>query len=417
MKIDSLRAQRQLGRATSDFERSAERLASGLRINRGSDDPAGLAVAARLQVNSRLYAGALRNTNDAISALSVAESALSTQVSILDRLRELATQAANGSFSATQRESLDTEYLSLVAEIGRQGETAEFNSVKLLRGGRTGTPSSLSFQVGIRGTGDPVTGFNLTDSGRLSGNILISADFTDGGGSGPADGTYDGSDLVELTNLITSLSEGAVVDEELFRKFGNGSIGRVEVNGSTKYVVFSGNADFFASGVGMLVASRNAAGELIYESSASFSYDSSTGQISGSQTRAGIDLGGLRFFNELPADGSPGQTAPVSALEFTQIDTQAYALEALDVIENRVAQLQSSRGQLGAFLSRLESAKNLLGSMRETTEAAASRIQDVDVASEAGALLKSRIQQDVASAVLAQANQSPALLLKLLQDS
>ena len=417
MKIDSLRAQRQLGRATSDFERSAERLASGLRINRGSDDPAGLAVAARLNVNSRLYGGALRNTNDAISALTIAESTLSTQVSILDRLRELATQAANGSFSQSQRDSLDVEYQSLVAEIGRQGESAEFNAIKLLKAGRTGTSSTLSFQLGIRGTGDPSTSFSLIDSGRLSGNILISADFTDGSGTGPPDGTYDGGDLIELINFYASLSAGSAIDEDMFRNFGNGSVGRVEVNGSTKYVVFSGNSDLFTSGVGMLVASRNASGELIFETSATFGYDSSSGKITGTQTVAGIDLGGLRFFNEFPADGSPGQSAPVSALEFTQIDTQAYALEALDVIENRMAQLQSSRGQLGAFLSRLESAKNLLGSMRETTEAAASRIQDVDVASEAGALLKSRIQQDVASAVLAQANQSPALLLKLLQDS
>ena len=128
-------------------------------------------------------------------------------------------------------------------------------------------------------------------------------------------------------------------------------------------------------------------------------------------------MGGLRFFNELPAGGSEEQTAPVSALEFTQIDTQDYALEALGVIENRMLQLQSSRGQLGAFLSRLESAKNLLGSMREMTEAAASRIQDVDVASEAAALLKARVQQDVASAVLAQANQSPQIFLKLIQNA
>ena len=114
--IGSLTAQNQLLKANEKLQTSFERLSSGLRINRASDDPAGLAMANSLQTDSRLMAQAVRNVNDGISLLTIAESALKELNNILGRQAELAQQAANGTYTWQQRVSLNKEAKALVEE-------------------------------------------------------------------------------------------------------------------------------------------------------------------------------------------------------------------------------------------------------------------------------------------------------------
>jgi flagellin len=104
----SLQAQRQLGQSSSVLSKSFERLASGQRINNASDDAAGLAIADTLRTGSRLYATAIRNINDGVSVISIMDSAVAQQTSLVSRLAELAEQSGNGTFSETQRGSLNT---------------------------------------------------------------------------------------------------------------------------------------------------------------------------------------------------------------------------------------------------------------------------------------------------------------------
>src|SRR5579859_5574382 len=117
--LASLTAQRRLGASTQSLQQSFERLSSGLRINRASDDAAGLAVASSLTVASRVYTVALRNVNDAQSYYSIAQGAFSSLVDITIRLKELAQQSANGVLSSTQRRSLDAEAQALGQEYRR----------------------------------------------------------------------------------------------------------------------------------------------------------------------------------------------------------------------------------------------------------------------------------------------------------
>ncbi len=277
--ISSLKAQRTLGLSSDKLSRTYEKLSSGQRINRASDDAAGLAIADSLRASARVAAVAIRNANDGISTIAIADSALGEIGNVLSRLAELAEQSANGVFSTQQRSALSNEFVALGSEIERIAQTTEFNGVKLLSGG-----NALTLQVG----------FN---------------------------------------------------------------------SGSTSQISFTGVQGTLAA-LGLASASRSA---LTYSLS-------------------GVDI-------------ETGQSA---------------SRNALDAINNAIASLASTRGTLGATESRLQVAINNLSVARENFLSAESRIRDVDVASEAAELTRLGILQQAGAAVLAQANQQPALALSLL---
>jgi flagellin len=142
----SARAQRQLGTTSNNLGRVFERLASGSRINRASDDAAGLSIDASLRVDARVASVATRNAQDGISAVSITDGALSSITGVLGRLAELAQQAGNGAYSASQRSALQNEFVALGSEIERIAVTTTYNGVNLLSGSQT-----ISFQVGFDG--------------------------------------------------------------------------------------------------------------------------------------------------------------------------------------------------------------------------------------------------------------------------
>ncbi len=130
--ITSLNVQRNLGDATAQLSKSMERLSSGLRINRASDDAAGLAISETLKSSSRVYSTAIRNVNDGLSYLNITDGALAELSNITSRHLELAEQAANGTYSRVQRQALDAEADALVKEFNRIVKTTEFNGTKVL---------------------------------------------------------------------------------------------------------------------------------------------------------------------------------------------------------------------------------------------------------------------------------------------
>lgn len=145
----SRRAQLALGRSTSALTQSFERLSSGQRINRASDDAAGLAVSDSLKAKGRILGRARLNINDGVSALEIAQSALGTSQSLLTRMAELAQQAANGSMSRAQRKVLDAEYQQLSKEILRIQKTTQFNGVNVINGGdRSANAARIAATIG-----------------------------------------------------------------------------------------------------------------------------------------------------------------------------------------------------------------------------------------------------------------------------
>ncbi len=143
--IASLRGIRQLARTTGQLSTTFERLSSGQRINKASDDAAGLAIADSLNAQSRIFNQGVRNLNDGLSLLSIADSAIETLSGIVIRLQELAEQSANGVYSAPQRTALDSEAHALSDEFFRISKSTELNGQKLF----TGTTASISLQAGV----------------------------------------------------------------------------------------------------------------------------------------------------------------------------------------------------------------------------------------------------------------------------
>lgn len=144
--IASLKAQGQLRRITTELGGTFERLSSGLRINKASDDPAGLQLADSLRADARIAAVAVRNANDGISLVSIADNALEAIGNLLQRMAELAQQSANGVYSTSQRSALSSEFIALGSEVERIATTTTFNGISLLSNSQ-----SVTLQVGLNG--------------------------------------------------------------------------------------------------------------------------------------------------------------------------------------------------------------------------------------------------------------------------
>jgi flagellin len=150
--IPSLNAQRILGINNQRLAQSVERISSGIRINRGSDDAAGLAISEGLRSDIRALRQAVRNANDGVSLINVTEGALNEQSGIMIRLRELASQAATGTVGSTERQTIQLEFTALRNEIDRIAQTTEFNGQKLVEGSLASSVASsthILIQVGL----------------------------------------------------------------------------------------------------------------------------------------------------------------------------------------------------------------------------------------------------------------------------
>ena len=165
--IASLNTQRHLYNSTTSFQKSMEKLSSGLRINRAGDDAAGLAISEGLKADIRSLEQASRNAADGISMIQTGEGAMDEISNILVRMKELAEQSATGTLGDTERGYLDAEYTALTAEIDRIAAGTEFNGVMML----DGTGGSVDIQVGIDATANSQIAIDLgtaVDSATLT---------------------------------------------------------------------------------------------------------------------------------------------------------------------------------------------------------------------------------------------------------
>ena len=199
--VYSLSAQRSLNKTQSLLQTSLERLSSGIRINSAGDDAAGLAISERLTSQIRGMEQAVRNANDGISLVQTAEGGLEEVSSMLQRMRELAVQSSNATFTSTDRSFLQAEFLELQAEITRSGEATEFNGIDVL-----GSAQALTIQVGYKAGAN----YTLTVS-----TIAISAQDSNGVGSALAITTL----ISTTTNANSSIGiiDSAIVNINSYR--------------------------------------------------------------------------------------------------------------------------------------------------------------------------------------------------------
>ena len=372
----SLNAQRNLGTSQSSLATSMQRLSSGLRINSAKDDAAGLAIADRMNSTVRGLNVAARNANDGISLAQTAEGALGKVGDMLQRMRELAVQASNASNSQSDRDALNSEVTSLKNEIGRVAGQTSFNGTKLI----DGSFSSQQFQVGAN-AGETVTVGSIANVSlaQLGGTTNIAT------ASVAASG---------LTGFATAIAAGGVT-------INGKDIGALTAAGSA------------GERANQLVAAIN---NVSAQSNVSASYDAATGQISLRNNGGSIVVAGTT--NSATVAGfANGTTAAAATTGIAGLDVSGFssAQTAMVQIDNALAQVNTSRADMGALQSRFENVVSNIQVMNENVTAARGRIVDADFASETANMSRANILQQAGTAMVAQANQLPQQVLQLLR--
>ncbi len=259
-----MRAQRQLSNGSNDLSSVFERLASGQRINRASDDAAGLAIADTLNADTRVYTQGIRNLNDGLSVLNIADGALQELTNITLRLTELAEQAANGTLGSAQRAALDEEAQALKAEYFRISRSTEFNGRKLF----DGEYGELSLQAGYGSTGSLGDGLGgaigTGDFEAMIGNATPDTvyyfDAGDLNGDGYLDFSYIDATTFDVNILLgsgtgtftasSSFSRGATTNDIELADLNNDGVLDIVAASLTDFTVYLGNGDgTFQSGV------------------------------------------------------------------------------------------------------------------------------------------------------------------------
>jgi len=303
--IQSLIAQRHLGRAGAGLFLIFEKLSTGQRINRASDDAAGLSIAMKLHTDARVYDQAIRNVNDGISYLSIAEGAFDSLKNILIRVTELSEQAANGVYADKQRLSLHQEAAALAAEYNRILDSASFNDRNMF----LEKNSELTIQAGIGLNGILSTSLKADDSKTnfVSQLASITADGVEANASSintrfalSADGRYAVFHS-QATNLIDGVSGSQVYRKDLLTgeivlvsssesgAAGNGGNSSAAISADGRYVVFNSGANNLIDGV---------SGALTYRK------DLLTGEIVlVSSSESGAAATGTSGFASMSADG------------------------------------------------------------------------------------------------------------------
>ena len=374
--VISLTAQRNLGSTQSSLATSMQRLSSGLRVNSAKDDAAGLAISERMNAQVRGFAVAARNANDGISLAQTAEGALGKVGDMLQRIRELAVQSSNATNSQTDRDALNAEVTSLKDEIARVATQTSFNGTKLL----DGTFSSQQFQVGTN-AGETITVASIANAtlATLGGTTNIAT------ASVAASG---------LSGFATAIAAGGVTI--------NGTdIGAIAAAGSA------------GERANQLVAAIN---NVSAQTNTSASYDAATGQISLRNNNAAIAITGTTN-NATVAGFANGSTAAVATTGISGLDVSGFggAQTALVQVDKALAQINTSRANLGALQSRFENVVSNIQIASENVAAARGRIVDADFAQETANFSRAQILQQAGTAMVAQANQLPQQVLQLLR--
>ena len=224
--VASLNAQRILGLNNDRLAKSVERISSGIRINRGADDAAGLAISEALRSDIRGLRQAVRNANDGIALINVAEGALNEQSSILIRLRELASQAATGTVGSTERATIQLEFSALRNEIDRIAATSQFNGQGLVDGSLASSVASANqvfIQVGIDSTANSRINLNTEINLKAVTSTILGIDTLSVTAAAQALTTLD-----TINNAISTVTQArgqvGAVQNRLTRSVGNLSV-------------------------------------------------------------------------------------------------------------------------------------------------------------------------------------------------
>lgn len=376
--INALNSLRQLGMNNANTGKNLEKLSSGYRINRAGDDAAGLAISEKMRGQIRGLEQAQQNANDGISLIQTAEGGLNETHAILQRMRELAVQSANGTYQDdVDRENLDKEVKALKSEVDRIAKSTQFNKINLL-------DSSIGGYEATKDSGLASIKSFTVSGGNLGANATIGLTVSTAGAisiTGPATGvTFEAISGAEENGTYTLEAKIA----------GTTSVADAEKWAGVKVTVTIGALPASAESGNITIQEAGGKG-IIFQIGANGDEDQQVALVVGS-----MDVEGLM-------------------IEDISVATQDDANAAIAALDEAINKVSGTRADLGALQNRLEHTVNNLGVTTENLTAAESRIRDVDMAKEMMQYTKNNILTQAAQAMLAQANMQPQGVLQLLQ--
>ena len=382
----ALVSQSHLQKSQSALGTAIERLSSGLRINSAKDDAAGFAIAERFLSNIRGLSQVARDTSDGVSLAQTAQGALSATNDSLQRMRELAVQAGNGTLSSADREKLQKEFEQLSGEVDRVAKSTAFNGQKLL----DGSFSAATFQVG------PSAGDNVTVGGMANTQV-------DSLGQSAYASAQVAVDAAKKDSLQADLAAGDV------------TLTITGADGKNYTSVMQQDSSLSADeALGKLVATVN-------QRSADTGVTAFLSQDGSSlEYRASVDPGQDPTNVAIAATGSngfaaSGQAQQTQGLRGIDLSSQAGAWEGLQRIDSAIDTVSRSRATLGTVQNRFESTIANISIQNENAVQSRGRMVDANFAKEISNQTRSMILQEMGFAMQAQANQSSRWTLALLR--
>ncbi|WP_133128878.1 flagellin [Legionella nagasakiensis] len=418
----SLTAQRYMNQTQDKMSATINRLSTGIRILSSKDDAAGLAIAAGLETKVNSYKQGVRNGNDGISLLQTAETALNATLGSLQRMSQLASQAASGTYSASDRDNLNNEFVALLAELDNVANTTEFNGVALLNVANQAdavNPTVVTAATNIlndlyaslaqaaTAAGDGNAGQDARDA--VAAQLAL---YTDGGGN----------ETAALTALVTNETSGVTgMTAELQAGITGALVALIEGIGGD----VAGGAGADAAGVvtDLDTALETALTNLADDEWAEWANWAAWGGVAGEHLDP--NSGDPQTISIYLGTSAPVSLSLVDARAATLLGAGAGAMniltdtdanDALDSIADAITSVTKTLSRLGADNSKLEAAVNRNLSDITQLEASRSRIVDTDYAEESANLAKYQILQQAGASMLARANTQPQLILQLLQQ-
>ena len=463
--ISALKACNILGKTNNALDKSLERLSSGFRINRAADDAAGLAISEKMKTQIAGLEQAARNAADGISVIQTAEGALDEVEAMLQRMRELSVQAANGVNTDEDRAAIQDEIDQLNEEINRVSTTTEFNTKKLLNGTVDRRSYSDNEKIQLISLSDSVsiTEYALSVT-KAPQPAQVETEFARATGDAPLG--FEGKIAINekeikiettdtLEVIYTKLREaGSTVDINVTPTVldANGDPETSTIEDATGFLfetkdkgddasieIYCTNGDL-AAALGIRSGVKGAGVDAEVELIKGFA-PTATVSIDGDYiTVTDVDDFKMKFKVEGTAEATvtvlkagpmdlqiganEGQTMEVRipkvdtdtlGTAVVNVNTQESAQKAITIFENAINEVSSIRAKLGAYQNRLEHTINSLNISAENLTEALSRVEDVDMAKEMVTYTQQQVLSQSGNAMLAQANERPQQILSLLQ--
>jgi flagellin-like hook-associated protein FlgL len=410
--IAALNAYRNLSVTDGQMSKSLEKLSSGFRINRAADDAAGLAISEGLRSQIGGLKVAVRNTQDGISVVQTAEGALTETHSILQRMRDLSVQASNdASLNTAAKSNIQSEMTQLKAELDRIANTTSFNGKKLLDGTFTGQ----NFQVGSN-AGETI-GVNIATAMGSTGLGVSGVDVT-------GTGRYVSAAAAGAGQVYLSTAAGAAADGVLTLTK-EGAAGSNEFSGANYNVEgfrrLSGTISFGGRSFDLgsvTYADTDTAGQALTKlnsaAAAAFGLASTATPFAAATSTTITFTTPANYTGYTDAAGALSASAGDIAKATPVYTSSSGASAAISAIDTAIGTVSTTRANLGALQNRFEHTINNLNVTVENLTASDSRIRDTDMAQEMTNFTRAQILTQAGTAMLAQANQAPQGILKLL---